>query len=444
MTPSQDVIFIGVRFCTRLGLMFPPPDRIIKILARVGTLSTAISCTARDLLSLLGLLNSAADQIPRGRLHLRPLQLLLLSKWRPHVDPLERFLPLPRDLLKEVWDFWGSEYLLLRGVLLQPPLPSLSLFTDASTFGWGVHLNEVDLSMKGVWTEEDSRLSINYLELKAVLLGVKHFHIRLKGQRVSLFSDNSTVVAYIRKQGGTHSPTLCRLTWELLQFCWKEDITLVPRHIPGNRNILADALSRSNKLVSTEWTLHRDIVSKVRVLWGYPTIDLFATKLNHRLPLYMSPLPDPKALAVNALAASWNGLDAYAFPPTPLIQATLNKVVTSKVRLCLIAPCWPNQAWFPTLLELLTDHPRRLPLWDNLLWHPIGRVFHDSPGFYKLHAWRLSGVSSDREDFQTTLSRDCLTLRGGEPLIYINQSGLPISPGVGKSGFIRSFPLFPD
>jgi hypothetical protein len=54
---------------------------------------------------------------------------------------------------------------------------------------------------------------------------------------------------------------------------------------------------------------------------------MFATKLNNRLPQYMSPLPDPKALAVNALAVSWDGMIAYAFPLTPLIQAVLNKVM---------------------------------------------------------------------------------------------------------------------
>jgi hypothetical protein len=53
----------------------------------------------------------------------------------------------------------------------------------------------------------------------------------------------------------------------------------------------------------------------------------------------MSPLPDLKALAVNDLAVSWDGMNAYAFLPTPLIQAVLNKVMTGKVRLCLIAPC---------------------------------------------------------------------------------------------------------
>jgi hypothetical protein len=39
LTPSQDFIFIGIRFCTRVGLMFPPPDRIVKIMSRVRQLS---------------------------------------------------------------------------------------------------------------------------------------------------------------------------------------------------------------------------------------------------------------------------------------------------------------------------------------------------------------------------------------------------------------------
>jgi hypothetical protein len=148
----------------------------------------------------------------------------------------------------------------------------------------------------------------------------------------------------------------------------------------------------------------------------------------------MSPLTDPKALAVNALAVSWDGMNAFAFPPTPLIQAMLNKVMTDKVRLYPITPCWPSQAWFPTLLELLTVHPRRLPEWDHLLWHPLGRVYHNSPSFYKLHAWKLSGASSEQNNL----------LRGGEPLTLISQSGLSTKLGVGRKGFIQSFLLFPS
>jgi hypothetical protein len=47
LTPSQDFIFIGIRFCTRVGIMFPPPDRIIKILSRIRQLSALKFCQAR-------------------------------------------------------------------------------------------------------------------------------------------------------------------------------------------------------------------------------------------------------------------------------------------------------------------------------------------------------------------------------------------------------------
>jgi hypothetical protein len=67
LTPSQDFIFIGIRFCTR-GTNVPPPDRIVKILSRIGQLSGGALkfCQAREFLSLLGLLNSAADTFHTG------------------------------------------------------------------------------------------------------------------------------------------------------------------------------------------------------------------------------------------------------------------------------------------------------------------------------------------------------------------------------------------
>jgi hypothetical protein len=142
------------------------------------------------------------------------------------------------------------------------------------------------------------------------------------------------------------------------------------------------------------------------------------------------------------LAVSWDGMNAYAIPLAPLIQALLNKVMMDKVHLCLIAPCLPSQAWFPTLL--LTDHRRRLPEWDHLLWHPFGRVYHNSPSFYKLHAWKLSGASIEQSNFLRTLSAASPLLTGGEPLMPVSQSGLSTKLGVGNKGFIQSFPLFPS
>jgi hypothetical protein len=76
LDPSQD--FIGVRFRTSEGVMSPPQDRIVKIRDLVRQWRRSSSVSAREFLQLLGLLNSAADQVPSGHLYMRPLQLLLL------------------------------------------------------------------------------------------------------------------------------------------------------------------------------------------------------------------------------------------------------------------------------------------------------------------------------------------------------------------------------
>ena len=59
--------------------------------------------------------------------------------------------------------------------------------------------------------------------------------------------DNSTVVAYINKQGGTHSAEMCALLWKIMTWCHHYKITLKARHIPGCLNVMADLLSRSSK-----------------------------------------------------------------------------------------------------------------------------------------------------------------------------------------------------
>ena len=49
----------------------------------------------------------------------------------------------------------------------------------------------------------------NVLELKAVSLALQRFQDQCQNQTVLVATDNSTVVAYINKQGGTHSAEMC-------------------------------------------------------------------------------------------------------------------------------------------------------------------------------------------------------------------------------------------
>ena len=62
-------------------------------------------------------------------------------------------------------------------------------------------------------SNKEAQLHINVLELKAVLLALKGFQEHLQGQRVLICSDNSTVVSYLNKEGGTHSIEMCALIW---------------------------------------------------------------------------------------------------------------------------------------------------------------------------------------------------------------------------------------
>ena len=53
---------------------------------------------------------------------------------------------------------------------------------------------------------------------------------------------------------------------------------------------------------------------------GSPVVDMFATVHNTHLPQFMSPVPEPRALAIDALSQDWQGRSLYMFPPFPLLQ----------------------------------------------------------------------------------------------------------------------------
>jgi len=73
------------------------------------------------------------------------------------------------------------------------PDPDCTLTTDASNKGWGAVYE--DESTGGLWTSEEKKHHINYLELLAVYLGMQKFLITLKSKHARLMIDNSTAVA---------------------------------------------------------------------------------------------------------------------------------------------------------------------------------------------------------------------------------------------------------
>ena len=144
-----------------------------------------------------------------------------------------------------------------------------------------------DSQIVGVWTRSEHELHINVLELRAAILALHHWATVLQGRHVLIATDNTTVVAYINKQGGTHSNLLLRLVVDLFLWLQTQDITLRARHIPVRLNVIVDRLSRPNQPIMKEWSLHPEVVNLIFRLWGTPVVDMFAKVHNTHHPQFI-------------------------------------------------------------------------------------------------------------------------------------------------------------
>ena len=304
---------------------------------------------------------------------MRPIQWHLKNNWRVP-ESLEKVIPVPRSLHPHL-QWWLVEKNVLTGQPLHPLKHALQIFTDASKEGWGAHLNKH--TARGTWSLPESKLHINYLELKAVLLALKEFQRLCYGSIVLIATDNTTVVSYINKEGGMRPGTLCALLWRILTWCTRNQVTFKARHIPGRLNVVADKLSRLGQTIQMEWPLLPEVFQAICTRWHRPQIDLFATRFNNKLPQFVSPVPDPMATAVDSLSLPWEDLDAYAFPPAAILGKVVEKLQDSPCkRIILIAPGWPNIPWFWDLVAMSSQIPLSLPFLPNLLTQPFNQVPH--------------------------------------------------------------------
>ena len=198
LTPSQDFQFIGMQFNTRRFTMAPLSKMRLKVQSVHQRWMANPNITARDLHRLLGMLVFMASLVRRGRLRLRPVQWWAATAWCQGTGNWSDQIQVPQWVLSEV--AWWSSPAVLQGLPLVTKETEVTLFTDASSSGWGAQLGS--RSTQGQWSASQRSCHINVLEMQAVIYAVRDFLPHLRSRVVRLMCDNAVTVAYIKNEGG--------------------------------------------------------------------------------------------------------------------------------------------------------------------------------------------------------------------------------------------------
>ena len=240
--PSQEITILGFRINSVLMRVFPTEEKIIKIKTSCQELLDLKSPSIRNVASVLGLLISNFPAAKFGPLHFRDLDMDKTEALKQNQGNFDKTMKLSKTACVDLqWWIETANYLYKPIPLNQP---NATLYTDASTQGWGGVLQEEKCG--GHWSQIEATHHINYLEMLAAFFALKAFKTRLYGKHVCLRIDNMTAVADIGKMGTSHSRKRHALVREIWAWCIHHYIYLEKAHIPGDEHETTDTESRKS------------------------------------------------------------------------------------------------------------------------------------------------------------------------------------------------------
>ena len=136
---------------------------------------------------------------------------------------------------------WWIDNVLTASKPISNSNPDLTLTTDASNLGWEGVCG--DTSTGGFWSLEEQGNHKNFLELEAVLLGLKSLCGAFSEKHILVQSDNTTAVAYIKAMGGIKSIPCNEMAIVIWDWCLNHNILLSATHcLVSNREGLGTSL----------------------------------------------------------------------------------------------------------------------------------------------------------------------------------------------------------
>ena len=238
LNPSQSIDWLGLLWNSLDGNIQLTPDYTKSLVTLATSAANDQTLTLVDLQRLQGKMAFAGQISPRCR-H-QTLNFAPFLQQANHPTQFTTFPP-PPDLRKALL-WWTQPTNLLTPQTLQNPPPSVFLWTDASSLGYGAH--SIDNGwIQGSWDDQTQLLHINALELLTVLLTLRS-HLTPEKTSVGLHVDSMVALYCLRNHGSKRSPTLQQIYSEILTCLEEKQVYLTVSYLPSFSNALADALSR--------------------------------------------------------------------------------------------------------------------------------------------------------------------------------------------------------
>ena len=239
--PSTTLTFLGIELDSVSQVARLPAYKVDRIRALLLTWSRKRTCTRRELESLIGSLHHACRVVVPGRSFLRRM-IDLLRCFRDPRHPIRLNVEFRRDL--QWWlDFfvqWNGSSFFLSSALA--PLPDLYVASDAAGgVGFGAFWKTQWFFHS--WSFLQRPASIAFMELVPIVVATYLWGNCWFRLRVQFQSDNSAVVAVLRK-GSSKAPDVMHLMRILVTLACEHNFSFTASHVPGHRNLAADALSR--------------------------------------------------------------------------------------------------------------------------------------------------------------------------------------------------------
>ncbi|XP_071141873.1 uncharacterized protein [Mytilus edulis] len=422
LIPTKKIQFLGFLIDSEKMIVTLTLDKKEMIHEESQKLLSKQISKIREVASYIGLIISSFSAVDYGQLYYRDIEIEKIHALKMAKGNFDVNMEITDKMKKEI--IWWSCNIYTQSRVLDRVNPQIILQTDASLSGWGAVL--IDNKTGGRWTPDEQKYHINYLELLAILYGLKSFESQLKCfTHVKILTDNTTAVSYVNKMGGIKSICCNTIAKSIWFWAKKHNVWLTASHIAGTENTIADAESRKfNDKV--EWQLNKDIFCDICELWGDPQIDLFASRLNSQLKRFCSWKPDPDASFIDAFSIDWSDFKCYLFPPFSLLGRCVQKILKDKTTVILVAPLWPTQAWFTLVMQMLIDTPILVIARKDLLTLPYKDTVHPLNKTLNLMICHVSGNSLLTEEFRQKLPASCYAL--GEKALknstkYLSKSG---------------------